>query len=45
MKKNANIIQTVVLVVFGLGIILGVLFFSGKIKLPWDKKSETGITG
>ena len=45
MKKNSNIVQTVVLVVFGLGMLLGVLFFSGKIKLPWDKESETGITG
>lgn len=45
MQKNTNIVQTVVLVVFGIGIILGVLFFSGKIKLPWDKESETGITG
>lgn len=45
MKKNSNIVQTVVLVVFGLGMLLGVLFFSGKIKLPWDKESKTGITG
>ena len=45
MQKNTNIVQIVVLVVFGLGILLGVLFFSGKIHLPWDKESETGITG
>jgi ABC-type glycerol-3-phosphate transport system substrate-binding protein len=45
MQKNTNVVQIVVLVVFGLGIILGVLFFSGKITLPWDKESETGITG
>lgn len=45
MQKNTNIVQTVVLVVFGIGIILGVLFFSGKINLPWDKQDEAGITG
>ena len=45
MQKNSNTVQTIVLVVFGLGIILGVLFFSGKIHLPWDKESETGVTG
>ncbi len=46
MQKNSNFVQTIVLVVFGLGIILGVLFFSGKITLPWDKpKAEDGPTG
>jgi ABC-type glycerol-3-phosphate transport system substrate-binding protein len=46
MQKNSNMVQTVVLVVFGLGIILGVLFFSGKVKLPWDKpKASDGPTG
>lgn len=46
MQKNSNIVQTVVLIVFGLGIILGVLFFSGKITLPWDKaKASDGPTG
>lgn len=45
MKKDSDIVQTVVLVVFGIGIIIGILFFSGKIKLPGDSKKVTGPTG
>lgn len=45
MEKKSDTVQIVVLVVFGIGIILGVLFFSGKITLPWDKESEKGISG
>lgn len=45
MKKNSSMVQTIVLVVFGLGIILGVLFFSGKVPLPGDKKKTDGPTG
>ena len=46
MKQDKNnIVQMVVLIVFGLGIALGVLMFSGKIKLPGDKKAEIGLTG
>jgi ABC-type glycerol-3-phosphate transport system substrate-binding protein len=45
MQKNSNITQTIVLVVFGLGILLGVLFFSGKINLPGAKDDQVGPTG
>ncbi len=45
MKKDSNLVQIIVLVVFGAGIILGILFFSGKIKVPWDKKAQQGISG
>ncbi len=45
MKKNSDIVQTIVLAVFGVGILIGVLFFSGKIKLPGDKNEVTGPTG
>lgn len=45
MKKDSNLVQIIVLAVFGAGIVLGILFFSGKIKLPWDKTSTTGVTG
>lgn len=45
MQKKTDTVQIVVLVIFGIGIILGVLFFSGKITLPWDKKAETGLSG
>lgn len=45
MQKNSSMVQTIVLVVFGLGIIIGVLFFSGKIPLPGDKSKKNGPTG
>lgn len=45
MKKNGDIIQMAVLAVFGIGIVLGVLFFSGKVPLPGDKKKDTGLSG
>jgi ABC-type glycerol-3-phosphate transport system substrate-binding protein len=46
MKNNSQLVQTGVLIFFGVGIILGILFFSGKVKLPWDKpKAADGPTG
>jgi ABC-type glycerol-3-phosphate transport system substrate-binding protein len=45
MKKNSDIVQMVVLIVFGIGIVLGVLFFSGKIPLPGDKSKQNGLSG
>lgn len=45
MKKNSDIVQMAVLGVFGIGIVLGVLFFSGKISLPGDKKNQSTLSG
>jgi multiple sugar transport system substrate-binding protein len=45
MKDNSNLVQTIVLIVCVLGIILGILFFSGKIKLPWDKAKQNALSG
>lgn len=45
MQKNSSMAQTIVLAVFGVGIILGVLFFSGKVPLPNYNKKATSLTG
>lgn len=45
MQKNSNMVQTIVLVVFGVGIIIGVLFFSGKVPLPGSNSASAGLTG
>ncbi len=45
MKNNSDMVQMVVLGIFGLGIAIGVLFFSGKISLPGDTKNQTGLVG
>jgi ABC-type glycerol-3-phosphate transport system substrate-binding protein len=45
MKKNSSLVQTIVLVVFGLGIGLGVLVLSGNISIGGNASDTEGPTG
>ncbi len=45
MEKNSNMVQTVMLVIFGVGILFAVLIFAGKVPLPGGSNTQTGPTG